>query len=138
MNIQLSFNEMLDYVEEKFHVRPTIDVVDNKTLRIMYKVSRFVPTVSVNIHVDSVSKELISLTYDCSSIVNGLLSGVVGFIEEKIPKQQVEVFTNERQVLVHLDGFEELDKVFIVVEPTDITIDNDAVMLNMALVSNPN
>lgn len=134
MNIQLTYDEILGYVEEKFHVRLTIGVVDNKTLHVMYKISRFVPTISVDIHVDTVSKDLIKLSYDCSGIVNGLLGGVVGFIDEKIPKHQVEVFTNEKQVLVHLDGFEELDKVFAVVEPTDITFDNDAVMLNMALV----
>ena len=30
-----TYNEILCYVEKKFHVRPTIGVVDNKTLRVM-------------------------------------------------------------------------------------------------------
>ncbi len=91
-----TYNEILGYVEKKFYVMPIVEVLDNKTLRVMNKISRLIPTISVNIHVDSMSKELISLTYDCSGIVNGLLGGVVGFIDEKIPKQQVEVFTNEK------------------------------------------
>ncbi|MBR5847597.1 MAG: hypothetical protein IKY72_07365 [Bacteroidaceae bacterium] len=128
MNIQLTFNEILGYVENKFHIRPTIDVVDRKTLRIMYKISRLMPAISVNVHVDSVSKELIRLTYDCSSIINCLLKGLI-----KIPRHQVEVHTNEHQVLVHLDTFEELVKVLAVVEPTDITFSNNAVNIMLSL-----
>ena len=99
----------------------------------MYKISRFVPTISVDIHIDSVSKDLIRLSYDCSSIVNGLLSGVVGFIEEKIPSHQVEVYTSDKQVLVHLDAFEELEKVLALVEPTDITFGNEGAELKLLL-----
>ena len=133
MNIQVSYNEILGYVEEKFHVKPTVEAVDRKTLRIMYKISRFVPTISVDIHIDSVSKESISLSYDCSSIVNGLLSGVVGFIEEKVPNQQVEVYTDDKQVLVHLDAFEELEKVLAVVEPTDLSFNDESAELTLLL-----
>ena len=133
MNIQVSYNEILDYVEEKFHVSPTVEAVDRKTLRIMYQKNRFMPTISVNVHVDSVSKDLIRLSYDCSSIVNGLLSGVVWRIEDKIPSHQVEVNTGDKQVLVHLDAFEELDKVFALVEPTDITFGNEGAELKLLL-----
>lgn len=115
MNIQLTFNEILGYVENKFHIRPTIDIVDSKTLSIMYKVSRFLPTISVDVHIDSVSEELIALSYDCSSIVNGLLSGVVGFIQERIPREQIEFSTDNKKVLVNLDKVEPLKKVLDVV-----------------------
>lgn len=110
-----------------------MEAVDRKTLRIRYKISRFVPTISVDIHIDSVSKDLIRLSYDCSSIVNGLLSGVIGFLEEKIPNQQVEVYTDDKQVLVHLDAFEELEKVLAVVEPTDLSFNDESAELTLLL-----
>ena len=133
MKIQLTYDEILGYVEEKFHVKPTVEAVDRKTLRIMYQKNRFMPTISVNVHVDSVSKDLIRLSYDCSSIVNGLLSGVVWRIEDKIPSHQVEVNTGDKQVLVHLDAFEELEKVLALVEPTDITFGNEGAELKLLL-----
>lgn len=133
MKIQLTYDEILGYVEDKFHVRPTIDVVDSKTLRIMYKVSRFLPTISVDIHIDSVSKDLIRLSYDCSSIVNGLLGGVVGFIQDRIPREQIEISTDNKTVLVHLDKVEQLRKVLDVVVPTDITFYSDFIVLSMDL-----
>lgn len=133
MKIQLTYDEILGYVEDKFHVRPTVEVVDDHTLSVSYKISRFLPTINVDIHVDSVSKNLIALSYDCSNIVNGLLNGVIGFVGEKIPRHQVEVISNDKQVLVHLDAFEQLEKVFAVVEPTDITFYSDSIVLNMDL-----
>lgn len=133
MNVQLSYNEILGYVEDKFHVRPTVEVVDDQTLSVSYKISRFVPTINVDVHIDLVSKELIALSYDCSSIVNGLLGGVVGFIQERIPREQIELSTDNKKVLVHLDKVEQLKKVFDVVVPTDITFYSDSIVLNMDL-----
>ena len=133
MKIQLTYDEILGYVEDKFHVRPTVEVVDDQTLSVSYKISRFVPTINVDIHVDSVSEELIALSYDCSSIVNGLLSGVVGFIQERIPREQIEFSTDNKKVLVHLDKVEQLRKVLDVVVPTDITFYSDSIVLSMDL-----
>ena len=133
MNVQLSYNEILGYVEDKFHVRPTVEVVDDQTLSVSYKISRFVPTINVDVHIDLVSKELIALSYDCSSIVNGLLGGVVGFIQERIPREQIELSTDNKKVLVHLDKVEQLKKVFDVVVPTDITFYSESIVLSMDL-----
>lgn len=133
MKIQLTYDEILGYVEDKFHVRPTVEVVDDQTLSVSYKISRFLPTINVDIHVDSVSEELIALSYDCSSNVNGLLSGVVGFIDERIPREQIEFSTDNKKVLVHLDKVEQLRKVLDVVVPTDITFYSDSIVLNMDL-----
>lgn len=35
MKIQLTYDEILGYVEDKFHVRPTVEVVDNQTLSVL-------------------------------------------------------------------------------------------------------
>lgn len=133
MNLQLTHIEILDYVKSNFHVEPTVEAIDNKTLRITYKMNMFVPSINVDLHMDSVSKETFAISYECSSIVNGLLKGVIGFIEQKIPKSQVEILPDEKRMLIHLDAFKELNKVLAVVEPTDITFNNDAVVLNMTL-----
>lgn len=135
MKIQLTYDEILGYVEDKFHVRPTVEVVDDQALRVSYKISRFVPTISVDIHIDSVSKELIKLSYDCSSVINGLLSGAIGFIEQKVPRHQIQILTDEKRVLVHFDAFKELDKLFAVIEPTDISFNDESVELELLLKS---
>ena len=134
MNIQLDYDEILIYVKKKFNIGPTIKMVDNKTLRIIYKIGIFVPTINVDLHVDAISKDTLTLSYSCSDIANGLLKGVIGLVGEKNPKHQVEISTEKKQVLVHLNAFKELDQVFMIVEPTDIVFSKDAIILNMVLV----
>ena len=123
----------MNYVKSRFHVEPIMEAVDSKTLRITYKMNMFVPTVSVDLHIDSVSNKTVVLSYRCSDIVNGLLKGVIGFVEQKIPKHKVEVLTDTRLIKIHLNAFEELDRVLSIVEPTGITFNNEAVVLDMTL-----
>lgn len=134
MNVQLSYNEILDYVKNRFKVEPTVNAVDSKTLRVMYKMNRFVPTVSIDLHIDEISKDTVALSYSCSNIVHGLINGVVGFVQDRIPREQIEISTDNKTVLVHLDKVEQLKKVFDVVVPTDINFGDSAAEISLALV----
>lgn len=123
----------LNYVKSKLHVELIVESVDSKTLRITYKMNMFVPAVSVDLHVDSISNGTVVLSYKCSDIVNGLLGSVIGLVEQKIPRHKIEILTDTRQIKIHLNAFEELDRVLAIVEPTGITFNNEAVVLDMTL-----
>lgn len=133
MKIQLTYDEILGYVKNRFKVEPTVSAVDSKTLCVKYKMGHFVPTVSIDLHIDEVSKDTVALSYSCSNIVHGLINGVVGFVQDRIPREQIELSTDNKKVLVHLDKVEQLKKVFDVVVPTDITFYSDSIVLNMDL-----
>jgi len=133
MNVQLTYNEIMNYVKSQFHVEPIMEAVDSKTLRITYKMNMFVPAVSVDLHVDSISNGTVVLSYKCLDIVNGLLGSVIGLVEQKIPRHKIEILTDTRQIKIHLNAFEELDRVLSIVEPAGITFNNDAVVLDMIL-----
>ena len=133
MNVQLNYKEALSYVESKFHVRPTVNVINDSTLSIAYKMNAFVPTVTVDIHIDEVSKEYVKLSYNCSSIVGGLLKGIILLIEEKIPKHEIEISTDDKKIVIHLNTIKQLEKVLEFVSPTKITFDEDAVNVCFAL-----
>lgn len=45
----------------------------------------------------------------------------------------MEVYTDDKQVLVHLDAFEELEKVLAVVEPTDLSFNDESAELTLLL-----
>ena len=133
MNVQLNYEEILSYVESKYRVRPTISTVNDSTLSVAYKMNAFVPTVTVDVHVDEVSKESVVLSYNCSAIVAGLLKGIILFIEEKIPKHEIEISTDEKKIHIHLDAVKQLEKVLELVVPTSISFDEEAVNVCLAL-----
>ena len=133
MNVQLNYEEILSYVENKYHVKPTISAVNDSTLSIAYKKNAFVPTVTVDVHVDEVSKESVVLSYNCFIIVAGLLKGSIHLIEEKIPKHEIEISTDERKIYIHLDAIKQLEKVLEFVVPTSISFDEKAVNVSLTL-----
>ena len=95
----------------------------------------FVPAVSVDLHVDSISNGTVVLSYKCSDIVNGLLGSVIGLVEQKIPRHKIEILTDTRQIKIHLNAFEELDRVLSIVEPTDISFNDKSAELKLLLKS---
>ena len=121
----------MSYVESKYHVKPTISVVNDSTLSVAYKMNVFVPTVTVDVHVDEVSKESVVLSYNCSTIVVGMLKGIILLIEEKIPKHEIEISTDEKKIHIHLDAIKQLEKVLEFVVPTNIFFDEDAVNVRL-------
>ena len=133
MNVQLNYEEILSYVENKYHVKPTISTVDDSTLSVAYKMNVFVPTVTVDVHVDEVSRESVVLSYNCSTIVAGLLKGIILLIEEKIPKHEIEISTDEKKIHIHLDTIKQLEKVLEFVVPTSIFFAEDSVNVSLTL-----
>lgn len=95
----------------------------------------FVPAVSVDLHVDSISNGTVVLSYKCSDIVNGLLRSVIGLVEQKIPRHKIEILTDTRQIKIHLNAFEELDRVLSIMEPTDISFNDKSAELKLLLKS---
>ena len=93
----------------------------------------FVPTVTVDVHVDEVSKEAVVLSYNCSSIVAGLLKGIILLIEEKIPKHEIEISTDEKKIHIHLNAVKQMEKVLELVVPTSISFDEEAVNVSLVL-----
>ena len=133
MNVQLNYEEILSYVESKYHIRPAISTVNESTLSVAYKMNAFVPTVTVDVHVDEVSKEAVVLSYNCSSIVAGLLKGIILLIEEKIPKHEIEISTDEKKIHIHLNAVKQMEKVLELVVPTSISFDEEAVNVSLVL-----
>lgn len=134
MNVQLNYEEVLSFVESQYHIRPTVRAVDDATLSVAYKMNAFVPTVTVDLHVDEVSKETVTFSYNCSNIVAGLLKGFILLVEEKIPKNEIEISTDERKVRIHLSEIKQLEKVLEYVAPTEIVFKEDLVNICLRMI----
>lgn len=134
MNVQLNYEEVLSFVESQYHIRPTVRAIDDATLSVAYKMNAFVPTVMVALHVDEVSKETVTFSYNCSNIVAGLLKGFAPLIEKKIPKHEIEISTDERKVRIHLSEIKQLEKVLEYVVPTEIVFKEESVNIGLRMI----
>lgn len=130
MNIQLSFNEILDYVKHAYNVEPTITTIDNRTIRVTYKMN----LISLDLHIDGFSRDLVNISYSCSNAISHILNGFILLMGKKIPKHEIEISTDDKKIRIHLNAIKQLEKVLEYVAPTEIVFKEDSVNICLRMI----
>ena len=132
MEVQISYNEVLRFLRNHANVdtsRLQIVRKGSRTLAISYDISAWAPKVTISISVDRVTEHHLYLSYDCSAAASMIISGVVSFLQSKIPAG-VKVDTSSKKVYVYLDVINGLEKALQYVTLTDIRFDADAISVS--------
>lgn len=135
MELQITFSELLRFLGKHTNIdtsRLQIVRMSSRTLAISYDISVWVPTVTISVSVDEVTDHHLYLSYDCSAAASMIISGVVSFLESKIPAG-VKVDTTSKKVYVYLDVINGLEKALQHVTPTDICFDAAAISVSAEL-----
>ena len=67
MKVSVYYEEVSNYVEKHYLVRPSIKQVDDKTLSIKYTPHKFIPAISVAVRIEAMRKDVICMSYECIS-----------------------------------------------------------------------
>lgn len=135
MEVQISYNEVLRFLRNHANVdtsRLQIVRKGSRTLAISYDISAWAPTVTISISVDRVTEHHLYLSYDCSAAASMIISGVVSFLQSKIPAG-VKVDTTSKKVYVYLDVINGLEKALQYVTPTDIQFEMNMIYVRGSL-----
>ena len=133
MNISISYSEILNFVEKKFKVRPMLQKKTASALVISYKPAALLPTMSVDIAVDGIDGDEVLLSYDCSKAISLVVSGVVTYLEEKMPVA-VDVDTAARTIKLNLGKINKLEAVLEYMALTDIAFAENEVVAKIQLL----
>lgn len=133
MNISISYSEILNFVEKKFKVRPLLQKKTASALTISYKPTALLPAMSVDIAVDGIDDDVVMLSYDCSKAISLVVSGVVTYLEEKMPAA-VDVDTAARTIKLNLGKIDKLKAVLEYMALTDIAFVENEVVAKIQLL----
>ena len=133
MNISISYSEILNFVEKKFKVRPLLQKKTASALTISYKPTALLPAMSVDIAVDGIDDDVVMLSYDCSKAISLVVSGVVTYLEEKMPVA-VDVDTAARTIKLNLGKIDKLKAVLEYMALTDIAFAENEVVAKIQLL----
>ncbi|MBR3830410.1 MAG: hypothetical protein IKJ52_04065 [Muribaculaceae bacterium] len=133
MNISISYSEILNFVEKKFKVRPLLQKKTASALTIGYKPTALLPAMSVDIAVDGIDDDVVMLSYDCSKAISLVVSGVVTYLEEKMPAA-VDVDTAARTIKLNLGKIDKLEAVLEYMALTDIAFAENEVVAKIQLL----
>lgn len=149
MEIKLKIDEELLFnlwkeIEDSTNIRLVINSIKGWNISVTLD-CRYVPNANnillrlsspldVDLYVVGVRENTIILKYVMTPFLL-LLHGrfVVDHIKNNTTHRELEILTEEKRVLVHLDGFKKMKKLLSAAQPIDVALDNDTMTLNMIL-----
>ena len=132
MKVELCYEEIINYVERNFFIRPQLVYIDGRTVDIEYKPSKFLPAMSIRVRIDGCRKDVVCLSYECSAPMAMIISGAVGHLGNKIP-QGIDVNTTDKRVVIYLEQVEVLEKPLSYVELETISLCDDHIGISAKL-----
>ena len=133
MNVLITYNEISDFIEQKFKIRPLFSSIDRRTLNVSYKPMAFMPSIDIKFVIDEISDDSVSISYDCGAAAALMIAGVVTYLNENIPNG-VDVNTTNRKVKIYPQQIEQVEKALEYVALSDITFDENSINIALLLI----
>jgi hypothetical protein len=119
MRLQLSFKELEAFLMKKYDQEVKLGFVDEKTISVTKKV--VIKDATINISVDQVAGNDISLSYQAGFGIEWIIKGALMWFKESI-KDFVEEL-DENKLQIHLDKIDQISSMLDKIEILDITFD---------------
>jgi len=119
MRLQIPYKELEAFTLKKYNQQVRLELVDEKTISITKKV--VIKDATINISVDQVVGNDISLSYQAGFGIEWIIKGALMWFKESI-KDFVEEL-EDNKLLIHLDKIDQIGDMQDKVEIIDITFD---------------
>ena len=133
MNCVITYEEISDFIEQKFKIRPLFSSIDRRTLNVSYKLMAFMPSIDVKFVIDEISDDSVSVSYDCGFAVSLMIAGVITYLKENIPNG-VDVNTTDRKVKIYPQQIEQVEKALEYVALSDIVFNDESINFALLLI----
>ena len=119
MNLQIPYKEQEAFLMKKYDQQVKLGFVNEKTISVTKKV--VIKDATINISVDQVAGNDISLSYQAGFGIEWIIKGALMWFKESI-KDFVEELEGNK-LLIHLDKIDQIDGMLNKIEILDITFD---------------
>ena len=119
MNLQISYKELEAFLMKKYDQQVKLGFVDEKTISVTKKV--VIKDATINISVDQVAGNDISLSYQAGFGIEWIIKGVLMWFNESI-KDFVEEL-EDNKLLIHLNKIDQIGGLLDKIEILEITFD---------------
>lgn len=135
MNVQISYDELANYVQVRYMIRPQLKRVEDKTIQVSFRVGCLIVPIVLKIHIEAMRKDVVCLSYECSPAIAMLIAGVIGHCDKMLP-EGVELNADDKRVNIFLSYVEGVQKAIEYVELKDIHMKEEGLELVANLCGN--
>ena len=131
MKLKVTFDEIIEQVQKRFHVAPTLKMVDYKTIEASYKPMPFIK-VALTIKVLEIHNDGLTLKYDAGTATMMMLQGAIELVKEHLP-EFVTINDSAKTICINASKIEKADKMLEMLQLKDVCFDADGVDIELKL-----
>ena len=133
MNLTITYNELSDLINDMTGIRTRFTTVDEKRFEVSYKPGVFMLTISVKFHIEAMRKDIVCLSYECGTPASLMITGVVTYLEEKIPSG-IKVNTTDKRVNIYPQRFKQIEKALEYMALSNITFEENSANIELTIL----
>ncbi len=133
MIASISYQEFADYIEKHYYIRPELKMIDYNSAELFYSPSKWMPAVKVTINILLVTPHDITITYECSKLVNFMIEGGIKLLNEKIAKDCIDISTEHKRVRIHLNKIDSLKTLLSYLTLENIRFDETCIKAELRI-----
>lgn len=136
MIIEMSFAELSEYIKNRYNKKLSFSKAGENEVRISYGQNILFKTIQipVNIRVDEVKDETITVTYNGGLGIDLIITGALTFLKAKLPELTRGLKTEEgHRINIDLRKIEQLGKLVEAVTFTGISINEGGIRMEASL-----
>jgi hypothetical protein len=127
MQLSITYKELENQILRHYNTTVNISVIDDKTICASQRIMPLLPSVKLEIHIKSIEGTDIFLSYNSGFLTKSLIKGIILFVGENLAEQVG--FIEQDCAVVHLAKIKDLDKVFDLLNLTDVLFDEEKINL---------
>lgn len=137
MKLNIGYSELQNYISTHYHADVSFVKVSDSEVCVSVSKKVFIKTmqVNLNLHVEEVSNNSISLSYDSGIGIDLIVSGALLFIKKKLPEYSAMVSAESgNRIRINLANIDKLQSALQVVALKGIYFTDTSVEASMSLI----
>lgn len=133
MNILITYDEISDYIRNEFNFRPILTRIDKDAIIVSCKPGVLAPTVSMDLKIKAVRKDLICLSWDSSPVILMIMKVMMAFKRIK-NHDAIDIFVQDKLINIYPQHLFQLGRVLEHVVLLDMMFEENVVDLQLDII----
>lgn len=134
MKLILNYSELRDYITDHYHVNASFARIHDDEICVSFVQKMFIKTIQINLnlHVEEICNDSITLSYDNGIGIDMIISGVLLFLKKKFPEYDNLISAiKSNMICIHLKNIEKLQSILETVELNNIRFTESSMEIEM-------
>ena len=133
MEIKIGYGEIERFVNKHYSLCIGLSMINEKTIELTYKHSRYLPTVTLHLSIVKVGETHVVFNYSSPMIVGRVIEKIISISRKYLPLDIVSLNPESKEIKVEIQGIEGSQILLSMLSIDDILIEKDDLTITCKL-----